>query len=252
MIQKCNRTRSWTAMLFKNHRNNPIKSVLGSDAPNPYSLRCSCSMQAISLGRLHSGLAMPILTSSNVRAIGFRDMDVGSVHSVGFLRCRLTVSREGHGLLRGGNRSCAFDVLNQEVMKPVVTYLPGALCAPGNVSAQVVKWCLARLSCSCELLAAQVSCSRVTSSNHTHTHIHTHTHTQTHSHTHTHTNTHKHTQRDRHLPIVYYDMPYTSRMTYFSPAASGTGVIETPPIMYFVAGYTASMTGLHTKKTQHD
>ena len=44
----------------------PSKKVLALGATCPYSLRFSCSMRASSLGTLQSGLAMPILTSTQM------------------------------------------------------------------------------------------------------------------------------------------------------------------------------------------
>ena len=116
VTQKGDGTQAWAAMLLKNYRNYPVKKGAGvgwflTILP-AFLLFHACQF----LG--HTAIwfrhANPDI-DPNVRAIGFRDVYVCGVYSPGFPGCRLTVSWERHGLLRGGYCSRGFDIFHKEV-----------------------------------------------------------------------------------------------------------------------------------------
>ena len=72
---------------------------MGWDGPNPYSLQFPCSMRGNSLDMLQSGLAMPILKSTQMSVPFGSDMCMSAVCTARVFPCRrLTVPREWHGL----------------------------------------------------------------------------------------------------------------------------------------------------------
>ena len=99
VVQESNRARAWAAMLLKNDGNHPI--IKGARVRWSLTIfpalflfhACQFSWQAA----IWSGHADSYIYP-NVRAIGFRDVNVCCVDSSGFPSCQLAIPGERHGL----------------------------------------------------------------------------------------------------------------------------------------------------------
>ena len=163
VVEKGDGTLAWAAMLLKNHRNHPVKKR----ARVGWSLTILPAfvlLHACQIPWAHCSLAWPCQpwTSTQISVpLGSEICECLLCEQLGLPELQVDCLWEAAWLvLRGCNRSRGFDIFNQKIPESIVQpNFPGTPCAPGNMSADGVQRCLARLFRTRELLATKMPCT---------------------------------------------------------------------------------------------